>query len=74
MNRMRLFVVAWYLFAFVALVVGVLFETDVLESQFLPILNGSFDLGVVLLSGGVVMAFSGLTFISRGERERTHSF
>ena len=70
MNRMKLLIVAWYLVAFVALVPGVLYEAHVWESLFLPFLNGSFDLGLMLLSGGVVMAFSGLMFISPSERER----
>lgn len=74
MNRMKLFVVAWYLVALVALVTGVLLEAHVLESQFLPFLNGSFDLGLVLLSGGVVMALLGLMFISRGEGKPSGNF
>jgi hypothetical protein len=74
MNRMKLLVVAWYLVAFVALVTGVLLEAHVLEGQFLPFLSGSFDLGLVLLSGGVVMALFGLMFISRGEGKPSRGF
>jgi len=74
MDGMKLLVVAWYLVAFVVLVPGVLLEAHVLESQFLPFLNGSFDLGLVLLSGGVVMALLGLMFISRRERKPSHAF
>ena len=74
MNRMNLLVVAWYLVAFVLLVSGVLLEAHVLEGQFLPFLSGSFDLGLVLLSGGVVMALCGLMFISHGERKPSRGF
>ncbi len=74
MDRTKLLVVAWYLVAFVALVSGVLLWAHVLESQFLPFLNGSFDLGLVLLGGGATMALCGLMFISGGNRKTDRGF